>query len=380
MKLQIPVDLLMPKFQLNKIIPLVLIFLIILFSIVLAADQRFHLVHADKHSGKIIDGQKIRFLEGNVEGYQDTLKMYCDRAVFYEEQNKIHFLGNVLINDGHHKLWADKIIYFTQTRLADCQGNVRISGKKDSLFAQNFIYSFKEKNARGKTDVYLWDKSNSATITGDKARYLSDTRYSEITGNATLIKKEKNESDTLFIDADKMEYFGQEPKKAFANKNVKIKKGNIRATCDSAVYLLSEEKVYLRKTPFAWQDDNNMSGVIMDFYMDSLEVKKIFIEGSARIKTLADSLENKYNELSGKTIEVNLMDKKPENIIARINATSIYLIEDEEEKQGTNAASSDSIMVYFYEGEMDSISIIGGSEGTMYPADHKGEISFEHDK
>ena len=71
-------------------------------------------------------------------------------------------------------------------------------------------------------------------------------------------------------------------------------------------------------------------------------------------------------------------DGVPEKVIARRNAISVYQIEEEKINQGTNSASSDSIIVYFKTGELDSISIIGGTEGIYYPAEWKGEIKSEY--
>ena len=73
-----------------------------------------------------------------------------------------------------------------------------------------------------------------------------------------------------------------------------------------------------------------------------------------------------------------MADGRPDRVIARRNAISVYQIEEDKIKQGTNSASSDSIIVYFKEGEADSISIIGGTEGIFYPADWKGEIKSEY--
>ena len=57
---------------------------------------------------------------------------------------------------------------------------------------------------------------------------------------------------------------------------------------------------------------------------------------------------------------------------------SVYQIEENNINQGTNSASSDSIIAYFSMGEVDSISIVGGSEGTYYPAEWKGDIKSEY--
>ena len=345
--------------------------------LIYASDSRLHLIHADKTTGQLINGERVRILSGNVEAYQDTINIWCDEAIFFEVQNKANFMGNVILDDGHRRLWCKKIIYYADTRTANCTGNVRIGGQNDSLYAQTFIYNFREKNAEGKKNLFLWDKQNNARVWGDYGKYLSATHQSFIEGNARFEHSESSEKDTMVITSKFLQYHGMVPKKAIALDSVTIVQGELKATCDSATYFATEERVWLRVNPFAWQTGREMKGKRIDIELDSLKVKEIFLYDKAEMKSLVDSLENKYDILRGKSIQVSVKDKKPQKIIARNNAIGVYAIEDNGEKQGTNSASSDSIIIFFKTGEMDSISIIGGSEGIFYPADYKGEIKVE---
>lgn len=313
-----------------------------------------------------------------MHAYQDTVTMYCDSAIFYENRDIANFIGKVIIDDGHHKLWANRIEYQTANKIAICKGNVRISGQNDSLYSDLFIYDFKTKSATGKGNVFLWDKNDGSRIWGDKGIYLNSMKESHIIGNARLEKPSESKKDTLKITSKIMDYFGNEPKHAIAVDSVYILQNNLRATCDSAIYRVTEDKVYLRVNPFAWQNNSKMSGLNIDLTLDSLKLKDIMVTGKAKIETLADTVEKKYDILEGKSIQVFVENDQPNKVIARQNAKSIYMVKENEKKQGTNAASSDSIIIYFVEGVMDSIIIAGGTEGTFFPPDHKGEIKSEH--
>jgi lipopolysaccharide export system protein LptA len=248
----------------------------------------------------------------------------------------------------------------------------------DSLYAENFIYEFRGGDAEAKENLFIWDKESNARIWGDVGRYNAERRESHIIGNARLHHNESTQSDTLIITSRLMSYYGEDPKRALALDSVRIFKGGVSASCDSATYFVTDEMVTLRLKPVAWQGASEMIGKEIDFTMDSLKIDQIFLYTKAQISTLADTVENKYNVLRGKSIQVSLGEGVPERIIARRNAISIYRIEENKIKQGTNSASSDSIIVHFKEGELDSISIIGGTEGTFYPADWKGEIKSEY--
>jgi lipopolysaccharide export system protein LptA len=349
--------------------------LIYFFSVFIAPqdDGRLHIVHADKSIGKMIDGEAVRVLSGNVEAYQDTLHMYFDEGIYYENDERARFSGNVIINDGHHVIRADRINYYPERRFAHCTGNVRISSSADSLYAEVFYYYFREGNARGEQNVFLWDKENNVRVWGDYGRFKSENKSTFITGNARFEQNDNSENDTLIITANQFNYFGIDPKRAIAIDSVRIRKGEVMAECDSATYLVSEEIVKLRVKPLAWQGASEMKGQTIDLKLDSLKIKEIFLTEDAYVKSLADTLREKYNHLQAKSIQVSMKDRQPYRVIARRNARSIYLLEEE----GTNSASSDSIIVFFKNGEMDSIAIIGGSEGTFYPLNYSGDIKNE---
>ena len=342
----------------------------LLYTGLLSASQgQLELIHADRSLGKIVDGKKVRILTGDVVARQDTLNMNCEQAVFYEDENRIDFIGKVRIDDGHHVLQARKIRYYTDIRKADCSGNVRISGRTDSLYAERFVYRFRDRIAEGQNNVFVWDKLNRTRLWGDYGIHNASRKYTLIRKNARFEHQETDQSDTMIINSGKMEYFGQEPRMAIAIRDVRIHQGELRADCDSAVYRMSEDLVHLRINPIAWQGESEMKGALIDLKMDSLQVKDIFIRDEAHLKSLGDSARNKYNYLRGKSIEVELENR---------NASSIYILNEQGRSQGTNSASSDSIIIYFAGGEMDSIAIIGGTEGIMYPADYQGEIKGEY--
>jgi lipopolysaccharide export system protein LptA len=257
-------------------------------------------------------------------------------------------------------------------------GHVRISGTNDSLYAEKFIYQFRGGNTWAEKDLFIWDKQNNVRIRGDAGEYIADSQESHVRGNAYFEHHTPDQPDTLIITSKNMAYYSAEPKRAVAEDSVRIFKGGVRAACDSATYFVTDETVAMRINPIAWQGDNEMTGLKIDFTLDSLKIDEIFLAEKAQIKSLADTATNKYNLLKGKTIQVSMVDGAPEKVVARRNAISIYQIEENKINQGTNSASSDSIIVYFKTGELDSILIIGGTEGTYYPAEWKGDIESEY--
>ncbi len=360
-------------------LPLLIAVILFSVSILLAADSGLRLVHADKTVGKKQGGEQLRFFEGAVHFNQDTLDMFCDKAVYYTQQNRIDFIGSVHLLDGRRKIDAQKVEYYPDTRLAVCLGDVRIRNGQDSLSADYFAYNFKSSRVEAENKVYIQDRKHLVEIWGEKSLYLANTHFARVEQNTKLMRVDSLKGDTLVITAGKLEYQEQKPTRAVATDSVWIRQDKLKARCDTAIYYVDEEQVGLYSRPEAWYDDNAMSGKRIRIQLDSMEVKTIHISEKAKAVSLADSADGSWNVLKGKEIHLTVSDKQPQQLQAAGNASSVYYLEDEKEKHGVNYATSDTILIYFKSGKADSISIRGGSEGVYYPENYKGEKAFGND-
>ena len=351
---------------------LALFFTVIIF----AQDSGLELIHADKQTGKKIDGEKVSEFTGNVHFRQDTVDMYCSRAVFYEKQDRIDFIGNVSISDGHRNVKAKKIEYYPETKIAVCLGDVRLKSPDALLNSDYFSYNFNLKTAEAEGSIYIYDLQNDVKIWGRKGLHDGLNKYSFIESEAKLMKIDTSAADTLIITSDSLQYFGKDTSKAVAIDSVVLTKGALKAVCDTMVYMPDMETAWLHYKPQAWFENNELSGDDMQVLFDSLKVKEIYISGNAVAVNKADSLKKQINELKGKKIRFEIENKKPEKIISMENASSVYYLNKDGEDQGHNVSTADTIFIFFKEGEVDSIRIKGGADGTFYPENYKGEADL----
>ena len=369
-----------PIYKLNFFIFLFLLILI-LNPILLQADTGLELIHADKQVTKEVNGELLNVFEGKVHFRQDTMEMFCDDAILYEQKNKLQFNGNVLITDSHSRIRAQKINYFTETRIAYCYDYVRIKAPNDTLYAEYLKYDFKTGEADAHTNLYMFNIENNVQIWGQEGSYNPNTKHNQIRENARFIKVDTTSGDTLNITAFQLEYYGGEEKRAVATDSVIILQGALKAVCDSAVYHTETEFVSLYGSPYAWYKENELSGVFMQARFDSLKLQDIIVSEEAKAISPADSISEKENILKGNKIHFEIENNKPKLVTATDNATSIYYLQTEDNKnQGCNYATSDTILVYFAEGKLDSITIKGGSEGIYYPNEFKGKKVFEDER
>ncbi len=343
-----------------------------------AQNSGLRLLHADKHIGKKIAKEQLRIFEGHVHFQQDTIEMWCQRAVMHEQTNRIDFEGQVKITNGRSTIRADRIEYFIETRQSDCYGHVQITTPKDSLYAEYLKYNFKTGRAFAEQNLYIFDRQNLTHIWGQQGLYNPDEKFSQVSTEAHLMKIDSTSEDTLNIFANLLQYFNtQKDRHAVAIDSVIILQGSLKAICDTAIYWPDQQKAVLKNHPVAWYRDSRLKGLEMEVHFDSLRLRKIILLGQAEARTLADSVTGEEDILKGKQIYFFVENKKPKRIIAIDNASSLYYITDENSEKGANFATADTIKIFFNQGHLDSLSIIGGARGTYYPEAFKKEIQVD---
>ncbi len=338
--------------------------------------SRAEIIHADRNIGLKENNEQIRILKGSVHLRKDTVNIYCDIARYYELRNYIKLEGNVLIDNTVRKLKAKQVYYYPDNDSVHCINAVRVYGVKDSLYANQLFYNLKTERSKAVDSVAIFDKKEKVKITGNTAVNNPENYLFSVSSNSFFSQIDSANNDTLKIFSDILSYYNFENSYAKAIDSVWIYKSNFKSFSDTAWYYKDDEKAILKGQPKVWIDLTVMTGNKITALFDSTKLKNVFIEGEARAISYTDSAQKEYNLIKGKSIEFILKNEEPKLIISRNNATSVYYLEDQND-EGVNYSTSDSIFVFFKNGELDSIDVVGGSEGIYYPSSYKGKKAFD---
>lgn len=364
-----------PSYRL--LISAAIFFTVIFVSAAFQGRSRLELLHADFSRGFLENGIPLKILQGNVHARQDSLELYCNRAVYNEQSSVIDLTGNVHLYRGRDTLLAKEVRYFEKNKVAIAEGNVQVFRPAQEMRSDYLEYNYSNDHIRARGKLFLHDEDNIVFITARQGEYLPDMKYTYVQGKAHLWRIDSTSTDTLHIYSRKMEYFFGEHRRAVARDSVNIYQGNLHATCDSAVYQIAEDIIYLMSQPVAIQENNRMSGLTMQLILHNQELRRIVVEQQALAISMIDSATQKENRLEGKELIMYITDRKLREIQAISNARSFYYLREKEEEQGINVASADTIKAFLKNDELDSIAVIGGSQGIYYPPDYKGKIIQE---
>ncbi|HHM02376.1 MAG TPA: hypothetical protein ENJ15_05130 [Caldithrix abyssi] len=336
---------------------------------------RIEIIHADVNQGRMLDGEQLRILSGNVHVRKDTLNLFCDRAVFYTRRDLVELSGHVFIDRGKRKLNSARLNYYPKKDMAFAFGGVRVSSAEDTLRAGRMRYDLARDTLYARYDVRYFNPQKNIRLFGETAYFNKNREYLHLYGNSRVVRADSAGGDTLRVWSEHLYYWQKPTRQLFARDSVRLEQGDFHARADSIRYDLDKELAYLMGRPRVKTGQNILNGDYMIAEMDSMEVKRLLVENNATALSPRDSLSEDRNRLSGREIELFLENKKPVLIIARYNAGSIYFV-DAESESGSNYATADSIYVFFKQGKPDSIDVSGGVQGKYYPEDYKGVRKF----
>ncbi len=330
--------------------------------------SRLQLIHALVSRGEERNGVPLRILEGDVHIQQDSLHLFCDRAIYNPVARKVVLKGNVRLQQGNTILFAHQITYWEDTRKAIAEGEVVLKQPGRKLRTPYLEYFYETDAARAEQHITIVDDSQRVIITAQQGEYHPERHLAFVEKNAHFMQLDSTQKDTLHIFAHKLAYFFRPGRLAVASRNVRVLQQRMEATCDSIIYNLDDSTAVLQVQPVARQEGNQLMGDRIIFYLSGNRVQRISVVGNkAHAVSIADSLNGWENQLSGKWIHLYLKESRLDYLEAIQQASSQYYVADNGHFVGKNTASADTIRVFFKEGQVDSIVVKGGAEGRYEP-------------
>lgn len=361
--------------------------------------------HADRLEGKVILGEDVRELIGNVHFVQipmsgGEVKVWCDRALRYMVQNKIELFGNVKVIRDSVTIRSKEGTYYGDQRMMEARENVELQRGKTTLTADHGKYFVEEKrslfwdnvvlidstskvtcsmmnyyepDARSVAtgNVHVYENENAINIYGDSLVHFEKQKMTLVLKNPRLIKIDTSANgiiDTLVVVSNIMQSFQDSLDRFVAIDNVRMVKSDMSARCGITTYFVQKDIIVLQTHPIIWSGGSQITGDSIRVFMQDKRLRSLWVKNHAMAISQADSsLPNRYNQLTGRELTMFFRDNKLEKVDVQKNATSLYYLFDKSAANGANKSSGDRIMIDFLVGEVDRIKVVKGVEGQFYP-------------
>jgi lipopolysaccharide export system protein LptA len=356
--------------------------------------------HADSLVGKVIDGETVREVIGNVEFQQEDVRIQCDRAVYYPRLNRADLFGNVRVfrdtlslraprgmYDGEKKqafgydgirlrkkqlvITARKGRYQTEEKIAYFETDVKVVDSATTITSRELTYYETEHRSLSVGDVKVVNSKDNATMYGDHLEHFDDTRYSKMIVSPRFVQVDTSSSgkiDTLVITSRQMESYEDSVRRFIATDSVQLVRGQLAGKCGLGIFYPDKDLVSLYKDPFVWYEKSQVRGDSIRIQLQKRRLERVLVYGNAFAASQNDSVhQDRRDQLTSQNMTLFFSNDSLKQIVAEGTATSLYFLYDDGKPNGVNRASGDKIFIVSREGHAEDIKILGGTEGKFYP-------------
>ncbi len=285
---------------------------------------------------------------------------------YYDLANKKAVFGKrPVVDDKEYTLVADDLAFDELTGFGEAQGNV-VYKNKDTANAYAILANNLKSN--NKTNAVLATQNPLMIIKQDRdSIYITaDTLYSARLTELQQTRTVPDISDTLYPVAQAAISDSNSNRFLEAYFNVKIFSDSLQAVGDSLFYSFRDSTFRLFKDPVVWAQENQITGDTIYLYTLNKKPQRIYVFENALAINLVDK--GLYNQIKGNTINGIFKDGDINYFRAKGNAENIYYTADAEGALiGVNRSTADVIDVTFQERKPYKVVFRNNLQGTLSP-------------
>jgi len=366
--------------------------------------------HADSLIGRVINGDDVRELIGNVFITQDNVEIRCDHALQFVQAGTVELTGNVVVRDDSLTITAPRGIYHREPRRAEAFDHVVLDDRVSRLEAVYGEYTVDSRKAffhtrvvasdsasimnadtvhydrtlrfmeaRGR--VVLYTMSDRVTVSGGHFEHDAAHAHSRMTEDPVLMQRDStgDRLDTLIVRSRVMESFRDSTRRLVASDSVEIIRSDLAGVAGSVVFYTAADSIQLRRAPVLWYGETQVTGDSINLFLRRRVLERITVMGNAFAISRSDSqFAGRYDQLTGEWLAMTFAARKLERIDVDLRATSIYFLFEDSAANGLNKTSGDRIVMQFDSGQAKAIHVYGGVEGQYFPESMVGRREHEY--
>ncbi len=352
---------------------------------------------ADRWIDRVVKGERITYLLGNVFIDRDSLTASSDTARYYRDREVYEFIGNVVLTRDAGVLTCRHAFHYRLKGESDFFGDVRLTeaeaigtgGKGQSRDNGRFFHLLEDAllvtpdytvradtitrdrlNGTGEAfgHVRIMEPGSQNLVTGDHAFFDGTTDLAEVDRNPVMTSREAD-GGLLTSTAGVMRFYRLENKVVMVD-SVRIHQGQTLAVADSAVAFGREHMILMGNPRVSMSESNTMVGDRIEFFYLNGQLDRVILIGSAHMEdSTPDSLAALYKGLprmdviEGDSINIRFVDEEIDQTVVVGSAHSIYTPMDLNDEVATNDVLGDTITLDFSNQRVSRVHVVGNMSG-----------------
>ncbi|MBA3665727.1 MAG: hypothetical protein H0W61_16210 [Bacteroidetes bacterium] len=302
----------------------------------------------------------------DVELTNPDYKMKSDTLRYNTINKTSYFLGPSIILSKNDYIYCENGWYDTDKEKAAFSQNALLITKQQKLRGDSLFFDRNKRTGKAFRNVQLIDTAQKSIIYGGYAEYHEKNSEALVTINPIYARVV--EDDTLFISADTLYHRDLDSVNNFLNAyhKVKIFKKDLQALCDSASLNTKDSLLQLYRTPILWSQKSQATARFIKVNLGKNAIHGFKLEGNSFLIQEADSLQ-KYNQISGKSIEGFIDQDTIRKVVVLGNAEVYYYPKNKTKALGLNKTTGSEIHLWFKKEDIDRATIKPKTTGVIDP-------------
>jgi len=270
------------------------------------AQEKFRLVHADKLFMNKMENEQILELSGNVHFFYGSTEFRSARALIFDVKKIARLYGDVSVSNDSLSLTADTLAYYRIPELMNMGGRVRATHKNktgDYRWIRSDYASYDRK-----ADVLTtWSRVSAYDYQEHAYAWCGYAQWNRSTGYAMMLEDPRlqaGRSDSLYVKADKMEFFDSE-RKLIATFNVEVYTRDYSANSDFLIYFMQEDKAVFTGEPQFASEYANAKAKEFHLFFNERKLSRAELIDSCRVDFSEEKLAEKRNNVKADLISMH---------------------------------------------------------------------------
>jgi lipopolysaccharide export system protein LptA len=313
---------------------------------------------------------KMLFFRDSVKLDNPRYRLYADSLKYQTVTKTAYFTGYTLIESktaDSSRIYCTDGWYETQSGQSWFGINSSIVSKEQTLFADSLFYDSKAMTASAFHNIKILDPPNKAVVTGQRAWYDENKRFTVITRRA--IMAQQMDHDSLFLHADTLfaAWDSNNTQRHWhAYRHCRIFKSDLQAKTDSLVYHSTDSTFRMYGAPVIWSASNQLSSDSVHILTRNQKIDKMLLFNSAFIASAVDSM--RFDQIRGKNMTGYFEDSKLQRIEVDGNGQSIYHVKNRKGRlTGVNRADCTAMSLLIKEDKVSVIKLYQAPDATLFP-------------
>lgn len=309
-----------------------------------------------------LESGQVLQLNGQVNFFYGEIEFRSDRAVILDGPKIARLSGNVVVENDSLHLVADSLAYYRNTQVLNLGGKVRVTQRTSQGYSRWMEGDYGIYN-RAKDTITVWQNVRAWDERENGFAECGYGFWDRTNGYAYLIEEPRIRAgvkDTLYISADKMEYFEDE-RKLIATFNVETSTQDYHANSDFLIYFAKEEQAVFTGQPNFYNEFATATAREFHLYLDQQKLSRVVLVDSCLVYFAIEGQEEKKNWVQAANIELNFVDGKVQDFSADRDV-AYYYVQDQDGSQDffINSATGDRLKALFGEENQLKLMDMGG--------------------